>query len=106
MPPTKKIYPFDVKLEVARRFLAGEPKTELAIEYDLSSPRLIEVWGRILREQGEDGLQPKPKGRPPKTAPRELSEVEALRREVERLRAENAYLGKLRALMDQQRRSR
>lgn len=104
MSPTKKSYPFEVKIEVARRFLAGESKTELAIEYEVPSPGLVKRWGQLMREQGEEALRPKPKGRP--AVCEELSEVQALRREVERLRAENAYLGKLRALMEQQRRSR
>lgn len=105
MPATKRSYPFEVKVAVARRFLDGESKTDLAIEYELSSARLVYAWARRLREQGEDGLRPRPKGRP---ATQESSgdEVEALRRENARLRAENAYLGKLRALVEQQRRSR
>lgn len=56
---------------------------------------------------GEDGLRPKPKGRPrkPDSPPTgELPELERLRRENERLRAEVAYLGKLRALREQGRR--
>lgn len=105
MPPTKKTYSFEVKLEAASRFLAGESKTDLAIEYDLSSPQVLKRWGQLLREHGQEGLRPKHKGRPP--AQREpASEVESLRREIERLRAQNAYLGKLRALRQQQRRSR
>lgn len=103
MPAGKRTYPFEVKLAVAQRFLGGEPKTDLAREFDLSSPGIVQRWGRALREQGEDGLRPKPKGRPKKSAT-PVGEVEMLRREVERLRAENAYLGKLRALMEQQRR--
>ena len=51
-------------------------------------------------------MRPKPKGRPGKARfpPVELSELERLRRENERLRAEVAYLGKLRALRAQERR--
>lgn len=105
MPPTKRSYPFEIKVEVARRFLAGESKTALAQEFDLSSPLLVSVWARIFREKGEDGLKPKRRGRP-SAAAESADEVLALRREVERLRAENAYLGKLQALMEQQRRSR
>lgn len=104
MASGKKVYPFETKVAVAQRFLAGEPKTDLAIEFGLSSPQIVQRWGRILREQGEDGLRPRPRGR--KTATGPSNEIETLRREVERLRAENAYLGKLRALMEPQRRSR
>ncbi|PKW15337.1 hypothetical protein [Saccharopolyspora spinosa] len=42
--------------------------------------------------------------KPADQAPGEESELEALRRENERLRAENAYLGKLRALRAQEQR--
>lgn len=100
-------YAFEVKREIVRRFLVGESKMALAREFDLSSPKLIATWARIYRREGEDGLRPKPKGRPrrdPDAPVRDLSEVEQLRRENERLRAEVAYLGKLRALMALERR--
>ena len=104
---TKRSFSFAFKLEVVHRFLAGETKMALAQEFDLSSPKLIEAWVRTYRAAGEDGLRPKPKGRPrrgPEPPGRELSEVERLLREVERLQAEVAYLGKLRALRAQERR--
>lgn len=99
--PTKRSFSFEVKLEVVQRFLAGETKLGLAREFGLSSPKLIGAWVRIYRNEGEDGLRPKRRGRPP--TPDDPgsggeTELEVLRRENERLRAENAYLGKLRAL--------
>ncbi len=105
--PTKQSYPFEVKLDLVRRFIAGESLVELAKEVELSSPTLLRSWVRKYRAEGEDGLRSKPKGRPAKKPgePAELTEVEQLRREVEYLRAENAYLGKLRALREQERRS-
>lgn len=100
--PTKRSFSFEFKLDVVTRFLAGETKLDLAREFDLSSPKLIEVWTRIYRNEGEDGLRPKRRGRPPvpddQAGSGGDSELAALRRENERLRAENAYLGKLRAL--------
>lgn len=107
--PTKRVFSFEFKLDVVRRFLAGESKLALAREFDLSSPKLIETWARKYRNEGEDALGPKPPGRPRANSaeqPSEASEVTRLRRENERLRAEVAYLGKLRALMEQQRRSK
>ena len=98
---TKRSYEFTVKREVVQRFLAGETKLALAQAFDLSSPDLVGVWVRAYRREGDAGLRPKPKGRSradPEAPVRELSELEQLRRENERLRAENAYLGKLRAL--------
>ena len=100
--PTKRTIPFELKLELVQRFAAGEPKVALAQEHALSSPQLIEKWARTYRAEGADGLRPKPKGRPkrdPVAPPREETELERLRRENERLRAEVAYLGKLRALI-------
>ena len=60
----------------------------------------------IYRRDGEDGLRPKRRGRPPTDRTNEpaKSELETLRRENEQLRAEVAYLGKLRALRSQARR--
>ncbi|MGP4017508.1 helix-turn-helix domain-containing protein [Saccharopolyspora sp. 5N708] len=106
--PTKRVFSFEFKLDVVQRFLAGETKLDLAREFDLSSPKQVETWARIYRREGEDGLRPKRRGRPPQSAETGSggeSELQALRRENERLRAENAYLGKLRALrMQEQRR--
>jgi transposase-like protein len=105
--PTKRVFSHEVKLGIVERFLAGETKMALAQEFDLSSPNLVATWARIYRAEGEEGLRPKPKGRSkrePDPPGREPSELETLRRENERLRAEVAYLGKLRALMSHERR--
>lgn len=107
--PTKQSYTFEVKLNVVTRFLAGESKNDLAVEFGISSPKLIETWARHSRNTGEDALRPKLKGRPRTSTPSphgEESELERLRRENEFLRAQNAYLGKLRALTEQRRRTR
>ncbi|MCE5290378.1 MAG: helix-turn-helix domain-containing protein [Nocardiaceae bacterium] len=104
--PTKTQYSFEVKLDIVQRFLAGTSAEELVEQNQLSSRRLLEVWVQKYRRDGEDGLRPKPKGRPPKdsSVPRELTDLEQLQRENLRLRAENAYLKKLRALKQQGRR--
>jgi transposase len=102
-----KSYSFEFKLSLVQRFLAGESGPELAVEAGLASRELLQKWVRAYRMDGEDGLRPKPKGRPRKPdspPPAELPELERLRRENERLRAEVAYLGKLRALREQGRR--
>lgn len=106
--PTKRSFSFGEKLGIVERFIAGESKTDLAREFDLSSPKLIETWARKYRREGEDALRPKRRGRPPEEAVEssEASELARLRRENARLQAEVAYLGKLRALMEQQRRSK
>ncbi|WP_425362483.1 helix-turn-helix domain-containing protein [Arthrobacter citreus] len=69
----------------------------------MSSPQLIDKWTRQYRTAGEDGLRPKPKGRPKNDSGavrQPESELQRLRRENERLRAEVAFLGKVRALGD------
>lgn len=103
MKPGKRSFTFEFKLEVVRRFVDGEVSAlELAREYDLSSPKLVENWVRAYRRDGEQALRPKPKGRPAKPAPASGdSELERLRAENLRLSAENAYLKKLRALREQ-----
>jgi transposase len=102
--PTKRSYSFEFKLAVVERFLAGEPATVLAAEFELSAPELVKKWAQRYRREGADGLRAKPKGRPrkaPEASAVPESELERLRRENERLRAQVAYLGKVRALRDQ-----
>lgn len=100
----RRSYSFEVKRDLVRRFLAGEPAETLAAEGELSSSLLLRKWVNQVRRDGEDALRPRPKGRPETKPDAELTELERLRRENEYLRAENAYLGKLRALQAQQRR--
>lgn len=99
--PTKRQYPFELKLAIVERFLAGETKASLAREDGMSAPKLIEAWARIYRREGEAGLRRKPKDRRPGVAasPVAQSELVRLRRENQRLTAENVYLGKLAALI-------
>lgn len=99
--PTRKQYSFDTKVEILRRYKAGETKFDLAEEFGLSSPDLISYWGWQVNKDGFDALRPKPKGRPKgKARPARLTEEDKLRRENELLKAELAYLKKLRDLRD------
>lgn len=105
--PTKRKFSFEFKLEVVQRFLGGETKVALAQEFQLSSPKLIKKWASQYRNEGEDGLRPKSPGRPisrSKSHPEPESELQRLRRENERLRAEVAFLGKVNALRDEEQR--
>lgn len=102
----RRQYLFETKLEIVRRHVAGESGRSLAEEYDLPSPTTVANWTVIYRRDGADGLRPKRRGRPPASQPNDLpeSELEKLRKENEQLRAEVAYLGKLRALRSPERR--
>jgi transposase len=100
----RRSYSFEVKRDLVRRFFAGEPAEDLAAEGGLSSALLLRKWVNQVRKDGEDALRPRPAGRPKAKPESELSELERLRRENEYLRAENAYLGKLRALQAQRQR--
>jgi transposase-like protein len=107
--PTKTSYSFEFKLDVVGRVVNdGATPEQLAGEHGLSSGNLVRSWVRAYRRHGEDGLKPKPKGRPPNDSglpPDDgLSELARLEQENLRLRAENAYLKKLRALMAQEQR--
>ena len=103
--PTKQVYSFEFKMAVVQQVLEGDSTTaDLAHMHKISSPTLLRRWVQLYREQGEEGLRLQPKGRPksvPGTPSVEVSELEKLRRENERLAAENAYLKKVRALRNQ-----
>lgn len=104
---TKQQYSFELKKKVVDRFNAGESKMELASEFGLSSDQLVTGWVRAWRAGGDEALRPKPKGRAKGSGPvKAVTEEDRLRREVEKLRAENAYLKKLRDLRNQRRGSR
>lgn len=101
---TKQVYPFELKLELVERFIAGETAQELAAEAGLSSSGLLKNWAAAYRREGADALRPKPKPGGPGSPPPAEPELERLTRENELLRAQVAYLGKLRALRAQERR--
>lgn len=106
MVKSQSTYPFELKLDVVRRALdEGVTAEQLALEYELSSGKLVGSWVRIYRQHGEEGLRPKPKGpRPPNDGgapPGESNDLQRLEQENVRLRAENAYLKKLQALRRQ-----
>lgn len=102
--PIKQQFSFEVKKEVVDRFNAGESKMDLARDFGLSSDQLVTSWVRAWRTGGDEALHPKPKGRPKGSSPvKVMTEEDRLCREVEKLRAENAYLKKLRDLRNQRR---
>lgn len=106
MTRERRQYDFDTKLTVVRRHIKGESARSLCEEFELPSPTTVSKWAVIYRRDGEDGLRPRRRGRPPtvRADPPAENELETLRKENERLRAEVAYLGKLRALRSPPRR--
>lgn len=75
---------------------------EVARLYGITGHGLVASWERIYLEEGPEGLYIErrgrgSKGRPPKKLKPEVEED--LLAEVQRLRAENAYLKKLNALV-------
>ena len=75
---------------------------EAARQFEVPSDTCVASWERIYLEEGPEGLYIErrgrgSKGRPPKKLKPEVEED--LLAEVQRLRAENAYLKKLNALV-------
>lgn len=97
----------EIKLEVINRHLSGEPKSSLAIEYNIKRT-MIDYWIKRYEENGYNGLKDKPKGRPAavkkkKIEDETLTETERLIKQKDErileLEAEVEALKKLRALV-------
>ncbi len=100
-------YDIQFKMDVLNYISAfGASLSQAAAVYSISSPSTILQWQRQFEESGKDALLPKKKGRPSmKKEPKKNQPIEgteeALRAEIERLRMENAYLKKLKALIQE-----
>ena len=75
---------------------------ETARQFDIRDNKRVAVWERIYLTEGPEGFAIERRGRsskgcPPKQLPKKVEED--LLSEVQRLRAENAYLKKLQALV-------
>ena len=75
--------------------------SETARQFDISDHKRVASWERIYLMEGAQGLYIERRGRGNKSRPQQFpKEVEEdLLAEVQRLRAENAYLKKLQALV-------
>ena len=96
------------KLDVLKYMQEQRTSTrETAAIFNIKSPTTILKWQALYKDGGVDALQPKKKGRQSMkkkgTKQTTLSEgsLEDLQAEVEYLRAENAYLKKLKALVQE-----
>ena len=114
--PLNKDWTADERYELVARVLAGSSIDSVAVEARIDNGQLYR-WVRRYKQFGYDGLKLK-KGRKPKgpvmskeDKPKELTKSEKeelilLRKQNEYLRAENAYLKKLRALIVQKKAER
>lgn len=107
---TNKCWTAEERYKLVAQVLAGSSIKSTAIEAGISDGQLYQ-WVRKYKLYGYDGLQLR-KGRKPKEeamkkdkpeelTPSEKEELILLRRQNEYLKAENAYLKKLRALIVQ-----
>lgn len=99
-----KMYSVQFKLDILNyKLRTGESYLNVALKFGMHEPSVIAAWMSIWQKEGIPGLS-KAKGRPtmskkPKQnkKDKELTREQQLERENELLRAENAYLKKLRA---------
>jgi hypothetical protein len=80
------------------RHTRGESGRALSEEFGLPSPSTVAHWASIFRRDGEDGLRPKRRGRPPNRSWGLPSRERDRGTASGERSAEVAYLGKLRAL--------
>ena len=102
---TKTKYSANFKYKVIALMLAeGLSQSQTALKFHISSPALISHWHKAYRLYGMSGLTSKYKGstlmKPPiASKPDDEKTPTELKRELQYLRAENAYLKKLDALL-------
>lgn len=101
---TKTTYPVQFKLEVLNyKLRTGDSFEEVALKFGIHEPPMISNWlgkwqiegvGGLSKEKGRPTLSNKPKQ---KNVSKKLTREQELEKEIELLRAENAFLKKLRA---------
>jgi len=79
---------------------------EVERQFEITSHSCVPNWERIYLTEGPDGLYVERRGRGNKGRPPQMPKKveEDLLAEVQRLRAENAYLKKLKALVQEEER--
>ncbi|MGG3806592.1 helix-turn-helix domain-containing protein [Metabacillus fastidiosus] len=104
-------YSLEFKMDVLNCIeKTGASIEEATLIYNIPSSSTVWTWKYLLETQGIDALKSKEKGRP--SMKKESSKKQAVERseeallaEIERLRMENAYLKKLNALVQEERKS-
>ena len=96
-------YSQDLKLEAARMFLdEGITKPQVMERLGIKSKTALERWIRDYRAGGAAALEPKPRGRRPKTGkPAYATREEELEARVRELELENEILKRISALADE-----
>ena len=99
--PHKRYTPEFKKLVVETMRKEKLSYTETAKRFEVGNHSQIQAWERIYLEEGPEGLAVERRGRKSTGRPRKLPKEteEDLIAEVQRLRAEVAYLKKLQALV-------
>lgn len=106
MGAKKTVYSFETKVAAVRAVVdEGMTKPEAMAKFGIASPSSFKRWLKAYREEGAEALRPKPKGRPrgARPTPGEPTREQELRRRVQKLEAENAYLKKSIALKAERR---
>lgn len=108
IPRQNQLYTIDFKIKVldsiSNKFLS---LNEACLEFNIPSHSIITKWQQRFEQYGIEGLSDKPRGRPKsmtykrakKKSNKPLTREEELLLEIESLRAENALLKKLQALI-------
>lgn len=101
---------YEDKINAVQRVLNGESYHEVAHSLGMSSKTQVSTWHRKYLELGWDGLKLDGRGRKrkmgnkpvkPSKSKSQAEEIVELRKRLEYLEAENAYLKKLAALVQQ-----
>jgi transposase len=107
------VYSAHFKLSVLQHIWDNELSyAQAGALFNIRNPGILSVWERAYRDGGIDALEPRPRGKPkkmaaPTTKPEPTGDDEKRTREdllveLQHLRMENAYLKKLRALVQAQ----
>jgi transposase len=101
--PIRNRYSAEFRLKVVRTIKADSLSlTQACLRFKIPSISTVLEWVRIYNYQGQEGLSALRKGRPsimPRKPKRPLTREEQLLEELADLKAENAYLKKLQALI-------